>query len=753
MLETASGIAGPYAGRLLSMLGADVVKVEPAGGDPLRGKPVDGEPVRGAAATVGDPSPLYVHLTAGKRLVDAGPDELAALVRWADVVIDDGLRAELLGRKLLGAGTPVVSVTPFGVDAALPSSMAHDVLAQAVSGLIGIQGDPGGEPLRLPGWQAQYQAGATAAVGALGALRIPGSAHIEVTWLAALLVANELHLADATVSGVRNVAVGPFPTTAFPGGALPCAEGFIVPGSFREIDWELQTLLYGVEGLGEDARFATRASRAAHRQELWSLIRPWYAARTAQEVFDLALTTPWTVGKVMTGTDALADPHLAARGFLGPARLAVDGREVTVPQRPFRGPELPVPGQTVPASPGAAAAVVSEPPRTSIDRPDLRGVRLLEVTTAWAGPFVGNLLGSLGVDVVKFEGLPPIDGYRVMRLHPHSEPTELRPFHDDNRWFEISAVHNAVNRNKRGVVMNLSHAQGREVFLELARHADAVLCNFTATVLPQLGIGFDDLVDVNPRIVVVRMPAFGTEGPYSHAAGYGTVVEGMGGFGARFGYPEEGARISDLYWPDPVAGIHAALAVLAGIERRDRTGRGSEVDVSHMEAMWCALGEGIVTAAMRGTDVARMGNREPGVAHSGFARAAGGRWVAYVADDPVDELTRGGEAMAAAELADAIRASGGQAEVVLECLDVLADPRLADRFEMVDHPVTGPVRQLRGPFVVDGRPTTTRRPAPCFDQDTDAVLAEAGIDADRRAALRAAKVIGGVLPPPAVLGL
>ena len=87
-----------------------------------------------------------------------------------------------------------------------------------------------------------------------------------------------------------------------------------------------------------------------------------------------------------------------------------------------------------------------------------------------------------------------------------------------------------------------------------------------AKVLPELGLDFEHLAEVNPRIVVVRMPAFGTTGPYSDAAGYGTVVEGMGGLGARFGYEHEGARITDLYWPDPVSGAIAVLAVLTGIE-------------------------------------------------------------------------------------------------------------------------------------------------------------------------------------------
>ena len=503
VLELATGIAGPYAGRLLAMLGATVLKVEPPTGDPARTARVDDRPCVGL-------SPLYVHLNTAKQLVAAtvDPTILRNLVASVDIVFDDRLRDELAATDLLAiAGatdTVVVSLTPFGVDGGLASRIEHDVIVQARSGLIGIQGDPGGDPLRLPGWQAQYQAGATGAVAALAALRLPGARHLDISWLAALLTANELHLADGIVSGLRRRPVGPFPTTAFPGGALPCLDGFVVPGSFREIDWQVQAALCGVPELLDDERFASRSARAANRFELWELIRPWYAQQTKQEIFDLALETPWTIGKVMSGSEALTDPHLASRGFLGPVETPEGER--TIPLRPFRGPGLPVESQRLPYSPIGGGEV--EGTRTPVERPPLSGLRLLEVTTAWAGPFVGNLLGSLGMDVVKFEGLPPFDGYRVMRLHPDSEPAHWSHFHDDNRWFEVSAVHNAVNRNKLGAVMNLANPNGREVFLELARNADVVLCNFTASVLPQLGIGFDDLIAVNPRIVVVRMPAF-----------------------------------------------------------------------------------------------------------------------------------------------------------------------------------------------------------------------------------------------------
>ncbi len=743
VLERAGGVAGPYAGRLLAMLGATVVKVEAPGGDPARTKQVDDAPLEGT-------SPLYLHLNAGK--LNASPAAIAS-AGW-DVVIDDRVRAEVTGTDRdpgRADGPLVVSVTPYGFDAADPGAIEHDVLAQARSGLIGVQGDPGREPVRLPGWQAQYHAGTIAAVAVLAGLRLPGARHIDIAWTACLMTGCELHVADGIAAGRRWPPTGPFPITAFPGGALPCRDGFVVPGSFRDIDWETQCLLYELPELIVDERFRTRAARAERVDEVWELIRGWYAARTKDEIFDLALDTPWTVGRVVTAGEALADAHLVGRGFFG--SLDTPDGEVTAPVRPFRTAGLPVADQRVRATGGSDDDPGIRASAVAVRRPSLDGLRLLEVTTAWAGPYVGNLLGALGVDVIKLEALPPFDGYRVLRLHTDSDPPATAAVKGDNRWFEASALHNAVNRNKRGVVMDLRADDGRALFLDLARSADAVLCNFTTKVLPELGLAYEDLVAVNPGIVVVRMPAFGTAGPYSGKAGYGPVVEGMGGLGARFGYEDEGARISDLYWPDPVAGAHAALAILSGIEHRDRTGVGCDIDLAHMEVMWSSLGEGLVVAGQRGAEIGRMGNREPGVPVSGFVPAADGRWVAVVGPAALEPVVAASAGRPWEDVVSAVRAAGGAAEVVNEVLDTVADPRLTDRFEVVDHPVTGPVRQLRSPFVVDGRVTTTRRRAPLFDEHTDEVLGAAGCDAARLAALRAAGVIGGVLPSPESLGL
>ena len=716
VLELADGIGGPYAGRLLAMLGATVVKVEPPGGDPARRKQVDDVPL-----AEGETSALYLHLNAGKLNVAA--DEAPPLA-WADVVLHNKVRSQLAGTDLdpslpAGGDQPLlVTVTAWGFDAAEPGTIEDELLVEAASGCIAVTGNEGDAPLRLPGWQAQYQAGATAAVGVLAALRMPGTRHLDVPWIAALQVGMELEFADRLMAGRSRHPSGPFPPAAFPGGALPCKDGHVCPGSYRDVDWEMQSIFYEMPELYEDPRFNSRAARSQRVEELWELIKPWYASKTKREIFQYCLDSPWTVGMVITGADALADEHLAARASIG--TLDTPDGPVRAPVRPFLLPGVPVADQRVRVT--GENGRPDPAPRAEVSRAPMAGLRMLELTVAWAGPFVGNFLGALGMDVIRLEAVRPFEGYRLMRLHPDSDPAPVKELRGTRDWLEASNIFCAVNRNKRGLALDLSGEAGQEVFRDLARNVDVVLCNFTERVLPSLGLGYDVLRELNDDIVVVRMPAFGTSGPYSHCAGYALVVEAMGGFAARWGYPDEGARVSDTYWPDSVAGTHAALAVMTAIERRDRTGQGCEIDFSHMDVMWSQLGEGLVVADRRGSDIGRMGNREPGVAGSGIFPAADGGWEARVGD---------------------------RSHRVVDVLGAQADPGLSYRFETVDRDVIGRVSELRTPVVIDGRPTTTRLPAPLFDQHSDAVLREvAGYDDARIAALRETKTVGGQLPVP-----
>ena len=228
VLELATGIAGPYGGRLLAMLGATVVKVEPAGGDPARTQPIDGRPVA-------DPGPLFVHLNAGKRLVAALPEEREAIA-WADVVIESRVRRELAGTALeperLAGGPTLITTSAWGFESDEAGRCADELLVQAAAGVMGTTGDPDGPPLRFPGFQSQYMAGAYVAAAALAARRLPAR-WIDVSWLGAIASSVEGGWSRNLQTDWRQPPGGAHQLEVYPSGALPCADGFVVPGTIR----------------------------------------------------------------------------------------------------------------------------------------------------------------------------------------------------------------------------------------------------------------------------------------------------------------------------------------------------------------------------------------------------------------------------------------------------------------------------------------------------------------------------------------
>lgn len=725
------------------MAGATVVKVEPPEGDPARYTQIDDEQHDGL-------SPLFVHLNAAK--LNCPADEIDPA--WADVVIASDPTAVAKPALAGGQHAPkLVTTTPWGADLRYlppaqrdaggavcgPDDINQELLVQTATGFVGFNGDAGREPLRLPGWQAQYVAGGLAAAAAHLVLRSE-AAHIDVSWFGALLTAVELCYGDALHCQRRRPLVGAHPPTAYPSGAIACSDGFVTPGSLRPVDWELECLFWGIPEWIDDPDYAHRHRRAERVDEIAERVLPWFAARTKRELFQLALDTPWAAGMVMTPLDALGDEHLAERAFLGEVELD-DGRVATAPVRPFVAAGLPVAGQSV----REQCADRLPPGGDRTHRRLLAELKIIEMTISWAGPYVGNLLTPLGVDVIKIEAQSPFDGFRTQRPYDHGMAPGLEHLVADNRFYEAGGLFNAVNKGKRGCVISLTEDEGRAAFGELVRNCDGLVANFSAHVLPQLGVTFDWCSELNERFVLVRMPAFGTFGPYAGAVGYGSIIEAMGGLAQRQGYADEGARVSNIYFPDPLAGICALNALLCGLEHADRTGRGIEIDVSQQEATWLHSGEALVLASLEGRDVGRMGNDEPGATHAGFVPNGKG---------PNGERPDG-ERPDGAEWAAQVRWPDGRV-ANQPCLDPWTAPDelpLRDALDVVDHPVTGPMRHLGSPFVIDGVRPAPAGPAPLFDQHTDEVLTEvAGLSAERIAVLRAHGHVGGELPPPAELG-
>lgn len=730
VLELASGVAGPYAGRLAAMLGATVVKVEPDGGDPARRQWIDDEEPP-------DPSPLWVHLAAGKRLVSADAVDLDAALAWAHVVLDDRVRADVAGGPLdpsrlarLDDGPVVARITAWGFEADEAGTIADELLVQAASGLMSGTGEPGREPLRFPGWQSQYLAGGFALAGALAVLGADRH-EVEVTWVGAALTAVEAGL--ATFLHTVSAPGGSSPQRAiqdgaFPSGAFPCADGHVIPGTVRPVDWSLQCDLYGRSDLEVDQRYQWN-TRWQNRDALRAEIQPWYDARTKQEIFTAALEAGWAAAMVLTPGDTFEDPHLGERRFLSPVTGAV---EAVVAGRPWRTEGVsegePVVLEAAGESDQWFADVVAgtgpaiAPPARPVP-PPMPEVRVLELTWAWAGPFVGRFLGTLGADVVRIETGGRPDGWRT-RLKWERAGVDVPEGVDPAGYtWDAAALFNTVNRNKRGVSLDLASDGGRRAFVRLLDAADVLVVNMTASVLADRGIETAVHAAVERGLVAVTLPAVGATGPYRAMPGYGTLTEGMGGFAARFGYPDEGARVSTTYYPDDVAGLHATIAVLSGLARRSATGQGSFVDLSQQEVTWLQLGEGIAQRAMTGRDPGRTGNREPGVAGSGVEDHGHG-WVAVVGDREQQVVTWEQE---------------------------YRSGRFSDRgaVERVAHPVTGERVYAAVPVTVDGQPLLTRRPAPRFDEHTDEVLAEWGDLAQAEIAeLRAAEEVGTVPRQP-----
>ncbi len=248
---------------------------------------------------------------------------------------------------------------------------------------------------------------------------------------------------------------------------------------------------------------------------------------------------------------------------------------------------------------------------TESPRP-LDGVKVLEAATLFAAPLAAMFLGDFGAEVVKIE-------------HP-AKPDPARG-HGPNKdgvglWFKTLA------RNKRLITLDLSHPDGREIFLRLAADADVVIENFRPGTIERWGLGWETLAAANPGLVLARVSGFGQIGPAAARPGFGTLAEAMSGFAALNGDPDGPPLLPPLALADGVAGLATAFAVLAALRERDRSGRGQVVDVSLLEPLLTLLGPQIAEFDLLGTLQPRTGNRSSHNAPRNVYATADRKWVA-----------------------------------------------------------------------------------------------------------------------------
>ena len=403
----------------------------------------------------------------------------------------------------------------------------------------------------------------------------------------------------------------------------------------------------------------------------------------------------------------------------------------------------------------------------------LHGVRVLDLTMAWAGPYATRLLADMGAEVIKIEAVENWDLLRTFTGQPPSM----------DRGWDKSPYFNHVNRNKYGCALDLSKPRGRDLFLRLAAMSDVVIDNFRAAVMESLGLAYDALREANDQLIVIAMPSHGQSGPEREFVAYGTNAEQLSGLCSLTGYAAGPPQKTGISYGDPVAGTAAAGAIALALWERRRTGRGQYIEVAQREIMTNMIGEYVLAYAMSGRQPDRRGNRHSSMAPHGCYPCSGDdRWLAIACETDAQfaALCRviGRPALAADErfadvvaryrhqdeldgviaawtggqdrdrAAEALQADGVPAAPVLSVPDVLADEHLRARgfFELVSHPIAG-AWEMEGPhWRMSESPGHVRLPAPAFAEHNDYVFRELlGLSADEVAALEAEGVTGRVL--------
>ncbi|WP_102142019.1 CaiB/BaiF CoA transferase family protein [Mycobacterium hubeiense] len=724
VVEISDRIAGGYCGKLLVDAGADVVKVEPGTGDPVRRLTATG-----AALPDGVDSPLFNYLAAGKRSVTTASEEL--LTR-ADIVILTASRsaAAELGidpQRLLAAAPRcvVVTISDFGWTGPWAERPATEFTLQAWSGCTGFRGDPAGPPISIGGDLGEYMGGAVAAYGALALLRRvrrggPGG-HLDMSMLEAMTLMQSSEWLHSQL-----LQVPPITRSVEVPSIEPAKDGYVGISMVTGQQWLDFAAMVECPELTEIPELRFQLGRWAYRDWIRERIGPWLRERTVNEIVELGQLFRLPIAPLGNGATIPHMDHLRERG------VYVDN------PAGFRQPRPPWLMSIASPAPLRRAPRIGESEflwdtresvatAPSCELP-LKGVRIVDLTAFWAGPSATHALAAFGADVIKIESIQRPDGIRYSG--------GMRTDVDD--WWEYGWVFHAMNTNKRSVTLDLDSDDGRGLFEHLVRQADAVIENFSPRVLDQFGLGADALLDLNPSLVVVRMPAFGLMGPWRDRVGFAPTMEQIAGLAWVTGLPD-GPPIAPRGACDPLAGAHAAFALLAALEFADRTGHGQLVEVPMIETVLNVTASQTIEFEVLGVLMERRGNRGHTSALQDLYRCAGDdTWVALTvrSDDERDalaELTAGAALedwfakQQPATVVDRLTDAGIPAAEVVSPSLVTENPQLRHRgyFERLEHPRTGEGLYPCPPFArLDGAERWLTRPPPTLGQHNTEVLTQ-----------------------------
>lgn len=778
VIDLSTQIAGPYASKLFRDAGARVIKVEPRGGDPMRSWTASQQTLR-----EGEASPLYQYLNAGKESIVLDPRDaqdrarIAGLAGRADIVFEDwgagGLERSGLEPQDWLEENPhlsVVRLSPWGQRGPWADRPANDFTLQAATGSIEYRGLPDREPVAAGGRIGDWVGGSFAAISALAAWR--SARQIGEGQIVDLSIF-EAMIQCFTIFGDlgSQFTEGPLARSIELPSIEPTRDGHVGFCTISAQQWMDFCSMLGRQDIAEDPLYRDSRERMKRLDFMQEMMHTWTREKTTQEIIELCELLRIPVAPIGNGRDLPDFDHMVARGSY---ERAPGG--FLQPRAPWRLET------TTPAPVGATArldgdrasllawldqAQAERSPRYGHADLPFAGLRVIDLTAFWAGPYTTSILSDLGADVVKIESIQRPDGMRFA--------TSVR---NDTIW-EWSHVFHGVNPGKRDVTLRLDHADGLGLLERLIAEADVVIENFSARVMPGFGLDAERVKALNSRAIYVRMPAFGLDGPWRDRAGFAMTVEQVSGLAWVTGYEDLPMVVRGVC--DPLGSAHAVFALGLALEERERTGLGQVVEVALVEPALAVAAEQVLEYSAFGELLGRSGNAMPHAAPQGLFETA-------VPDERLalsvttDEAWRGlcraigaedwrldpslsshrGRLSQHAMLCErietwirpqrreaaleALLAEGVPASAAINNHALHPNPQLADRafFQTMHHPHTGETRYPSFPAIFPAFERDLHRsPPPTLGQHNREVLqSELGISDDEVARLEAEGIIG-----------
>ncbi|HWF70551.1 MAG TPA: CoA transferase [Mycobacterium sp.] len=778
IIELAESVAGEYCGKLLADFGAEVIKIE---------CPPCGSPTRAMAPIIGDRggperSALFAYLNTNKRSVVldvSSADEIEKLHRiiaTADAVVDDhapswsesvGLSAPDIPRR--HPAVVFCSITPYGAQAPAEFENAKSINVFNSSGWgyhTPSHADPAKPPLKGPGrFLADYEAGLDAALCVAASLfwqlHTGRGQFIDVSQQAVLASRADCMLGRFITGEIAPQNTRDDYDQQGPASFFACADGFVYLYMTSRNHWAgLKKLMGHPEWL--DA-FEDDWLEFSVTPEKVATFRNGFAKWVADSHKDVAADEAQRLGVPLVPVKSAADlknsPQYRHRGFFQHVTHPVLGTAAypTVPYLMTASPArittaAPSLGQHTGEVMGdietrrpalTVASAQLKPPKPARGGP-LQGVRVVELTKVWAGPYAGKLLAFLGAEVIKVEN--------------SLNPDEMRAYGGTD--INHAPYFLSINPEVLSVELDLKSAAGTDRLRDLIAHSDIVINNLRPGAMERLGLGYQQLKSVKSDIISVSIKMWGNDGPLGYQTGYAPCFAALAGLASLVGYPGGPPLGTSMRYGDSTVGAAAALAAVAALLHRDLSGEGQFVDVSAVETLSSMIGDCLLEQDLTGKQIVPEGNRHPDMSPHNCYACAGGDWVsvavandtqwralcnvlgaAVLADDPRyasmpdrlkntdaldQDLARLTTSYDAEQLAQRLRSAGVPSSKSATSLDVISDQLLWDRelYRFVSDHREGQRPIVAAPWRMTAAPAQIARGAPNLGEHNDYVLHE-----------------------------